>query len=80
MKVAGLEEGKWGRKGVGLSLQEGNFWGEEVFQANKGAPAIREGFEEHFRRFAWHSPADLVVKNPLCNAGDLGSNPGWGTE
>ena len=28
----------------------------------------------------WHFPGVPVVKNPLCNAGDTGSIPGWVTK
>ena len=28
----------------------------------------------------WDSPDSPVVKNPPCNAGALGSVPGWGTK
>ena len=34
----------------------------------------------YIKSLSWDSPGGSAVKNPLCNAGDVGSIPGWETK
>ena len=48
----------------------------DLFVIAAKCPAIRDELES----MAWDFPGGPVVKNPPCNASDVGLIPGWGTK